>query len=398
MPSRYAPTSSSEYTMAAIAKNQRSTQERGVPATPAWEHLREQMEDLDRKRVYRFAYPDGSKYETAWQSESAAKGWASINGHRYLGEVRSEPRVEWSRSGLDSRGADPDLSPPPLVEAQASPPRRSRPRLGSRGTDPDLSPPPLVEAQTSPLRRSRPAPSDVLTPEQPVGSDNPEFEFWREVIKQINPFESREERVKKVRKALEGNGFDPKQAQKEATTLIRNSGEVGELLGGFIANRLLGPIIRRWLIPPPVLGVGPVKRRPNFIGPRRPSNPRPTVQAGHTASKDLRKSGWEERLALEDSSFNVDLSGNVIESKGAYSIKDVIDIGGVPVERRTAILYARELKPRNFPSLSEVINAPSAPGRLAPKGITKTEDEFIRWARNAIVAGGNDHPLRFLLE
>lgn len=126
--------------MAVVAKNERGTQDRGVPAAPAWateppvwgepvswQHLRKQLEDLDRKKVYQYAYPDGSKYETTWQSESAAKAWASINGHRYLGEVRAEQPVEPTPRGLGGRGTEPSLSPPPLVQALQPQPDVSRP-------------------------------------------------------------------------------------------------------------------------------------------------------------------------------------------------------------------------------------------------------------------------------
>src|SRR5213594_3727970 len=78
----------------------RGVKDRGLPTAPSWAtepplwgepvtvgRVLEDIDRLDRKKVYRFAYPDGSKYETTWQSESAAKAWASLNGHRYLGEV-----------------------------------------------------------------------------------------------------------------------------------------------------------------------------------------------------------------------------------------------------------------------------------------------------------------------
>jgi Bacterial toxin 5/Pre-toxin TG len=59
---------------------------------------------------------------------------------------------------------------------------------------------------------------------------------------------------------------------------------------------------------------------------------KPTVQAGHLTS---RHSGEAERFALEDSFFN-QLSNWKGESQGAIFEKEAIDIGGVPVERRTA--------------------------------------------------------------
>lgn len=161
--------------MAVVVKNQRGTQDRGVPGAPAWateppvwgepiswQHLREQLKELDRKKVYRYAYPDGSKYETTWHSESAAKAFASINGHRYLGEVRTEPRVERARPELDSRGTAPDLSPPPLVEAQTSPPKPPPPR---KGTVPPPGPVPTPE----PAPRPKPPKSFVPPPPEEYG-------------------------------------------------------------------------------------------------------------------------------------------------------------------------------------------------------------------------------------
>jgi len=146
--------------MAVVAKNQRGTQDRGVPGAPAWateppvwgepiswQHLRKQLEELDRKKVYRYAYPDGSKSETTWQSESAAKAWASVHGHRYLGEVRTEPTVERLPRDIGSRGTEPALSPPPLVQAEQpySPPPLVQ-------AEPPYSPPPLIQAESPPNR------------------------------------------------------------------------------------------------------------------------------------------------------------------------------------------------------------------------------------------------------
>jgi hypothetical protein len=63
----------------------------------------------------------------------------------------------------------------------------------------------------------------------------------------------------------------------------------------------------------------------------------PTVQAGHLVS---RHAGFEERFALEDSYYNQQTSW-VAESKGAIAVKPAVDIGGVPVELRTAEMWAR---------------------------------------------------------
>jgi len=80
----------------------------------------------------------------------------------------------------------------------------------------------------------------------------------------------------------------------------------------------------------------------------------PTVQAGHLVS---RHSGLEERFALEDSTFN-QWSSNRGESQGAIFIKDAVDIGGIPVERRTAELWERAGK---LPA-GTVASAPPHPG------------------------------------
>src|SRR5215217_1141952 len=87
----------------------------------------------------------------------------------------------------------------------------------------------------------------------------------------------------------------------------------------------------------------------------------PTVQAGHLVS---RHSGLEERFALEDSTYN-QWSSNVGESQGAIFIKDAVDIGGIPVERRTAELWESAGK---LPA-GTVASAPAHPGwTKRPKG------------------------------
>jgi hypothetical protein len=63
----------------------------------------------------------------------------------------------------------------------------------------------------------------------------------------------------------------------------------------------------------------------------------PTVQAGHLTS---RFSGAAERFALEDAFFN-QLSSCTGESKGAIFFKTAVDVGGVPVEARTAEMWRR---------------------------------------------------------
>lgn len=70
---------------------------------------------------------------------------------------------------------------------------------------------------------------------------------------------------------------------------------------------------------------------------RRADADDPTVQAGHLVS---RHSGAEERFALEDSSYN-QVSSNRGETQGYIFVKDAVEIGGVPVERRTAEMWER---------------------------------------------------------
>lgn len=152
--------------MAVKSDKERGVQNRGVPTAPAWateppvwgepitfQHLRERFEEMDRKTVYRFAHPDGSRSETNWQSESAAKAWANINGLRYLGEVPAERPAERTPRDLGSRGTEPSLSPPPLVQAE-----------------PPLSPPPLV--QTEPPFAPLPWPKGNRPDEDQRGTKN----------------------------------------------------------------------------------------------------------------------------------------------------------------------------------------------------------------------------------
>ncbi|NIA00459.1 hypothetical protein F2P46_32815 [Massilia sp. CCM 8734] len=59
----------------------------------------------------------------------------------------------------------------------------------------------------------------------------------------------------------------------------------------------------------------------------------PAIQAGHI------KSRWVggERLALQDAHTN-QLEGNVVETQGGWIEREAVDIGGVPVEKDTAIM------------------------------------------------------------
>lgn len=149
----------------------RSVKDRGVP-TPAWateppvwgepvsvDRVLDTLERMDRKKVYRFAYPDGRQYETTWQTESGAKSWASINGHRYLGEVKTEEPVRPVRPvprDIGSRGTEPDLSPPPLVQAPWPPPPPPPKKKGKKKKDPDPDPvPPPPPPKDDPIQDLR---------------------------------------------------------------------------------------------------------------------------------------------------------------------------------------------------------------------------------------------------
>jgi hypothetical protein len=97
-----------------------------VARDPAgWEKVRRDLAEMERKKVFRFARPDGSQYETDWVNESTAKTWADINGHRYLGRVPEGPVAPPPpppERGTRNRGTEPPLSPPPLVQAERRPP------------------------------------------------------------------------------------------------------------------------------------------------------------------------------------------------------------------------------------------------------------------------------------
>jgi hypothetical protein len=63
----------------------------------------------------------------------------------------------------------------------------------------------------------------------------------------------------------------------------------------------------------------------------------PFVQAGHLSAHASRA---PQRFVLEDADANT-LSGAMIESCGAYSFKQAVEIEGVPVEYGTALLWER---------------------------------------------------------
>lgn len=63
----------------------------------------------------------------------------------------------------------------------------------------------------------------------------------------------------------------------------------------------------------------------------------PVVQVGHQGAF---AAGVPERLMLEDADLN-QLSGRTIESRGAFSFKDAVIIGGIPVDVASAQLWER---------------------------------------------------------
>ena len=86
----------------------------------------------------------------------------------------------------------------------------------------------------------------------------------------------------------------------------------------------------------------------------------PTVQAGHQVSlHGLAQLGLSEQLSLEDSTFN-QWSSNIGETQGCIYFKPAIDIGGIPVERRTAEMWQETGVLENF-----VLRIPPQPRSLS---------------------------------
>lgn len=91
------------------------------------------------------------------------------------------------------------------------------------------------------------------------------------------------------------------------------------------------------------------------VGRYQANESRVTVQVGHQSAFT---SGAPERFMLEDADLN-QLSGQVIESKGAFSFKPAVDIEGVPVEMQSAEQWERlELLPKGMVAKSPRIAAP----------------------------------------
>ena len=68
----------------------------------------------------------------------------------------------------------------------------------------------------------------------------------------------------------------------------------------------------------------------------------PAVQVGHGDTLSKLPSGAPERIYIEDADFNQYSNWfGETKSKGAIFKKTGVDIGGVPVERRTALMWER---------------------------------------------------------
>jgi hypothetical protein len=68
----------------------------------------------------------------------------------------------------------------------------------------------------------------------------------------------------------------------------------------------------------------------------------PGVQAGHRVTKAyVKQSGEPEQLALQDAQYN-QTAGQRGETQGAIFYNEAVEIGGIPVEKRTAEFYERQ--------------------------------------------------------
>lgn len=127
---------------------------KGEPA--GWDKVRRDLAEMERKKVFRYARPDGSQLETTWVNESSAKVWAEMNGLRYLGRVpdRTEtpapPPPDFR--GTANRATEPQLSPPPLVEAERPPPPKPKEKKKK------VEPAPPESAKPPPKKRPPPPP------------------------------------------------------------------------------------------------------------------------------------------------------------------------------------------------------------------------------------------------
>ena len=128
---------------------------KGEPA--GWDKVRRDLAEMERKKVFRFAYPDGRQFETNWVDSSQAKAWADVTGNRYIGPVSegvAPPPPAPDVRGTANRGTEPPLSPPPLVKADVKPPPPPPPdekkRKKVEPPPPEPKPPPKKRAPLPP--------------------------------------------------------------------------------------------------------------------------------------------------------------------------------------------------------------------------------------------------------
>jgi len=167
-----------------ITESDRKTDSRGVSPPPwateppvwgepvakdpaGWEKVRRDLAEMERKKVFRYARPDGSQLETTWVNESTAKLWADYNGLRYLGRVQegavAPPPPPPPERGTSNRGTEPALSPPPLVQAEPPPPPpKPKPLDTKKKKEPPPDPTPIP-----PPKKRPPLPDPP--PEKPYG-------------------------------------------------------------------------------------------------------------------------------------------------------------------------------------------------------------------------------------
>lgn len=134
----------------------------GEPVTP----LRlSRLEELERPKVFQFARPDGSRYETTWRSPWKAEAWASVVGHRLLGEVPSSAAAAPAPTprATEDRGTEYPLSAPPLVQAEPPPPPK---RVVHKIPPPPVPPPAPPPPAPALIPRRRRAPLPPPRPEE----------------------------------------------------------------------------------------------------------------------------------------------------------------------------------------------------------------------------------------
>ncbi len=116
---------------------ERGINNRGVP--PAWatepplwgepvsgERLGAMLQETERKKMFQFARPDGSRYEEPWTNPTVARSWADVVGHRYLGEVPSRTPPSPTPRATEDRGTEESLSRPPLISAPPPPSKKKK--------------------------------------------------------------------------------------------------------------------------------------------------------------------------------------------------------------------------------------------------------------------------------